>query len=42
MILSQEVGEEAPDFILTSTDNETIILPEYRGKVVYLFFFGWG
>ena len=37
----QSVGSEAPDFTLTSTDNETITLSDYKGKVVYLFFFGY-
>lgn len=36
------VGEQAPDFTLTSLDNEQILLEEFDGKVVYIFFFGAG
>ncbi|XWN37270.1 MAG: redoxin domain-containing protein [Balneola sp.] len=36
------VGEQAPDFTLTSLDNEQILLEEFEGKVVYIFFFGAG
>lgn len=36
-----EVGDEAPDFTLESLDNGTISLSDYKGKVVYLFFFGY-
>ncbi|MEO9886183.1 MAG: redoxin family protein [Balneola sp.] len=33
-------GEKAPDFTLTSLQNEQIKLSELEGKVVYIFFFG--
>jgi peroxiredoxin len=34
------VGEKAPDFTLTSLENEQIALSDLEGKVVYIFFFG--
>ncbi len=34
------VGDDAPDFTLTSLENEQITLSELEGKVVYIFFFG--
>lgn len=33
-------GDSAPDFTLTSLDNEQVSLSDLRGKVVYIFFFG--
>lgn len=35
-------GEEAPDFIYTSLENEEISLSDFEGKVVYIFFYGAG
>ncbi len=37
-----DVGETAPDFTLKQYQSKNITLSSYRGKVVYLFFFGWG
>jgi len=34
------VGELAPDFTLTSLENEQVKLSELRGEIVYIFFFG--
>jgi len=36
------IGESAPDFTLKALDGTTISLNDYQGKVVHLFFFGWG
>jgi hypothetical protein len=41
MVVSQEVGKTAPEFSHITTNNTTLNLSDYRGKVVYLFFFGW-
>ena len=41
-LLGQSVGTTAPDFTYTTLDHGTISLSDYSGKVVYLFFFGWG
>jgi hypothetical protein len=41
LLFSQEIGKAAPAFTHTTSDNYTINLSDYRGKVVYLFFFGW-
>jgi hypothetical protein len=38
---SQAVGTEAPNFSHNTLSHGTISLSEYRGKVVYLFFFGY-
>lgn len=38
---AQSVGTVAPDFTHSTLSNGTISLSNYRGKVVYLFFFGW-
>ena len=40
-LFAQEVGTQAPDFTFVTLDGSTISLSDYRGKVVYLFFFGW-
>jgi hypothetical protein len=40
-LFAQSVGTEAPDFTYNTLDHGTISLSDYRGKVVYLFFFGW-
>ena len=39
---SQDVGTQAPDFTHNTLDHGQISLSDYQGKVVYLFFFGWG
>jgi peroxiredoxin len=39
---SQVVGTQAPDFTHYTLDHGQISLSNYHGKVVYLFFFGWG
>jgi hypothetical protein len=41
VLLGQNVGTEAPDFTYETLDHGTISLSDYRGRVVYLFFFGW-
>lgn len=38
---AQKVGTTAPDFTYTTLNHGTISLSDYRGKIVYLFFFGW-
>jgi len=40
--ITQEVGAPAPDFTHNTLSHGTISLSDYQGKVVYLFFFGWG
>jgi len=40
--MAQDVGAPAPDFTHNTLSHGTISLSDYRGKVVYLFFFGWG
>lgn len=37
-----DIGETAPDFTLKQYQGENVTLSDFRGKVVYLFFFGWG
>ena len=39
---AQDVGTQAPDFMHNTLDHGQISLSDYQGKVVYLFFFGWG
>jgi hypothetical protein len=41
-VLGQSVGTMAPDFSYKTLDHGTIALSDYNGRVVYLFFFGWG
>ena len=41
-VMGQSVGTKAPDFTYTTLDHGTISLSDYSGRVVYLFFFGWG
>lgn len=41
-IIAQGVGTLAPNFTHTTLDHGQISLSDYQGKVVYLFFFGWG
>ncbi len=38
--VSDNTGEPAPNFTLTSLDGEQVSLSTYSGKVVYLFFYG--
>ncbi len=40
-VFSQAVGTEAPEFTHNTLSHGTISLSDYRGKVVYLFFFGY-
>jgi peroxiredoxin len=40
--LAQKVGEAAPNFSHSTVEHGTISLSEFRGKAVYLFFFGHG
>ncbi len=35
------VGDEAPDFTLNALDGSTVNLEDYRGKIVYIFWFGY-
>ncbi len=37
-----QVGQVAPDFTLTDVSGTSHTLSQYRGKVVFLNFFGWG
>ena len=41
LTFGQAIGTKAPDFTLNSLDNGQIILSDYIGKVVYLYFFGY-
>lgn len=41
-LLAQGVGTQAPNFTHTTLDSGQISLSDYFGRVVYLFFFGWG
>jgi hypothetical protein len=41
LAMGQSVGTQAPDFTHETLEDGTISLSDYRGKVVYLFFFGW-
>ncbi len=36
------VGDKAPDFTLEKLSGGNITLSDYQGKIVYIFFFGWG
>lgn len=36
------IGTVAPDFIYTSLNGQEIALSDFRGKVVYIFFYGAG
>lgn len=38
--VSDNTGEPAPNFNLTSLDGEQVRLSDHQGKVVYLFFYG--
>ena len=37
-----DVGDPAPDFSYETLSGDTITLFDYRGQVVFLFFFGYG
>ena len=39
---AQSVGTQAPNFTHNTLDHGQISLSDYQGKIVYLFFFGWG
>jgi peroxiredoxin len=39
--LGQNVGSPAPDFTLNSLEHGQISLSQNKGKVVFLFFFGY-
>jgi peroxiredoxin len=39
--MAQDVGDEAPDFSLTTLNGNSFTLSNYRGKVVFIFFFGY-
>jgi peroxiredoxin len=41
-VFAADVGEEAPDFTLGQLGGGTFTLSDYRGKVVYIFWFGHG
>ena len=34
-----KVGDEAPDFTLTNTDNKSVSLSDFSGKKLILWFF---
>ncbi|MBO6522457.1 MAG: TlpA family protein disulfide reductase [Balneolaceae bacterium] len=38
----EAIGTVAPEFMYTSTDGQEIALSDFRGKVVYIFFYGAG
>jgi len=40
--LAQQVGEQAPDFTHSTLSHGTVSLSDFRGKAVFLFFFGHG
>lgn len=39
---AQGIATPAPDFTHETLDHGQISLSDHQGKVVYLFFFGWG
>lgn len=41
IIMSTQIGKQAPDFTLNSLDGRTITLSDYRGKLVLLDFWLW-
>lgn len=41
-LFGQDVGDMAPDFTLNSTSGDTFNLSDQKGKVVSIFFFGYG
>ena len=42
LMTAQGVGDPAPDFTLTSLAGNSVSLSDYQGKVVFLFFLGYG
>ena len=40
MVTAMEVGEKAPDFTLPSTTGKDISLSQFRGKNVFIEFYG--
>ena len=36
------IGDKAPDFTLQKLSGDSISLSDYQGKIVYIFWFGWG
>ena len=40
-LFAQAAGTMAPDFTHATLNHGSISLSQYRGRVVYLFFFGW-
>ncbi len=40
-VFAQGIGQPAPDFTLTDLNNQQHTLSNYRGKVVYIFWFGY-
>ena len=41
-VFAQTVDTPAPDFTHQTLSHGSVSLSDYQGKVVYLFFFGWG
>ena len=41
-LFAQGIGTQAPNFTHETLDHGQISLTDYAGKIVYLFFFGWG
>jgi len=41
-LMSQDVGDDAPEFSYQSLSGDTVKLSDYNGKVVFLFLFGNG
>jgi len=41
-VSAQGVGTQAPNFTHNTLDHGQLSLSDHIGKVVYLFFFGWG
>jgi hypothetical protein len=41
ILLSQEIGDPAPDFTHNTINGSTLSLSQFQGKVVFLYFFGY-
>lgn len=41
IVPAQNVNDPAPDFTLNTLSNSSFTLSEQKGKVVFIFFFGW-